>query len=81
MNSRAVIHQALTVNIPTTTAPVHLHREDCLSGMHNLAAGLFEVIVTSPPYNLGIDYSSYDDRLNRSEYLEWTDGSGWTPSS
>jgi site-specific DNA-methyltransferase (adenine-specific) len=31
-----------------------------------------DVIVTSPPYNLGIPYSSYQDTLSDSEYLEWT---------
>ena len=31
-----------------------------------------QTIVTSPPYNLGIAYSTYDDRLPRADYLEWT---------
>jgi site-specific DNA-methyltransferase (adenine-specific) len=31
-----------------------------------------DAIVTSPPYNLGIRYRSYDDRLPRDEYLAWT---------
>jgi site-specific DNA-methyltransferase (adenine-specific) len=30
------------------------------------------VIVTSPPYNLGIQYSRYDDSLSPAEYLAWT---------
>jgi len=30
------------------------------------------VIVTSPPYNLGIDYEVYDDTISREEYLAWT---------
>ena len=34
--------------------------------------GPIDVIVTSPPYNLGIRYRSYDDGRPRSEYLEWT---------
>jgi len=29
-------------------------------------------IVTSPPYNLGVSYRSYDDALPRDRYLEWT---------
>jgi site-specific DNA-methyltransferase (adenine-specific) len=28
--------------------------------------------VTSPPYNLGVRYRSYDDTLPREKYLEWT---------
>src|SRR6202007_1921865 len=31
-----------------------------------------DAIVTSPPYNLGIRYRSYDDGLPRDEYLRWT---------
>jgi len=30
------------------------------------------VTVTSPPYNLGIEYGKYQDTLSRSDYLEWT---------
>jgi site-specific DNA-methyltransferase (adenine-specific) len=29
------------------------------------------VVVTSPPYNLGIKYSRYDDTISRANYLEW----------
>ena len=32
-----------------------------------------DVIVTSPPYNLGIRYNRYQDTLSPAEYLEWTD--------
>jgi site-specific DNA-methyltransferase (adenine-specific) len=30
-----------------------------------------DLIVTSPPYNLGIAYSKYSDRQSRGSYLEW----------
>ena len=30
------------------------------------------MIVTSPPYNLGIQYNQYQDTLSRSDYLQWT---------
>jgi site-specific DNA-methyltransferase (adenine-specific) len=30
------------------------------------------VVVTSPPYNLGVDYATYNDQLPREEYLQWT---------
>ncbi len=35
-------------------------------------AASVDVVVTSPPYNLGIRYRSYADRLPRERYLEWT---------
>ena len=31
-----------------------------------------DVVVTSPPYNLGIRYATFDDTANRAEYLEWS---------
>jgi site-specific DNA-methyltransferase (adenine-specific) len=30
-----------------------------------------DVVVTSPPYNLGIKYLTYDDKGSREEYLAW----------
>jgi site-specific DNA-methyltransferase (adenine-specific) len=44
---------------------------DCLKEMSYLADNTFDVVVTSPPYNIGINYASYDDRLDQSEYLQW----------
>jgi site-specific DNA-methyltransferase (adenine-specific) len=45
---------------------------DCLDILPHLSSGSLQTIVTSPPYNLGIAYRSYDDRLARADYLEWT---------
>jgi site-specific DNA-methyltransferase (adenine-specific) len=45
---------------------------DSLSVLDALAEDSVEAIVTSPPYNLGIEYRTYDDTLPRAEYLEWT---------
>lgn len=45
---------------------------DCLKGMRKfLDDEEIDVIVTSPPYNLGINYNSYDDSGSREEYLKW----------
>ena len=45
---------------------------DCLDVFRQLPAHSVDVIVTSPPYNLGIQYSRYQDSLSAAEYLEWT---------
>jgi site-specific DNA-methyltransferase (adenine-specific) len=45
---------------------------DCVEGMKTLAQKSVDVCVTSPPYNLGINYSKYDDTGRRFEYLAWT---------
>ncbi len=45
---------------------------DCIEGMRSyLENGEVDVIVTSPPYNLGIEYNSYDDTISRVQYLDW----------
>src|SRR5687768_6971549 len=51
---------------------VRLFHEDCNDGMpRRLAPNSVDVVVTSPPYNLGIEYSTYDDRIARQDYLAW----------
>ena len=46
-----------------------MHNEDCLTGMTGLEPGSVDVVVTSPPYNLGIKYEDFDDGGSRDEYL------------
>jgi site-specific DNA-methyltransferase (adenine-specific) len=49
-----------------------LLEHDCVPGMAQLAEKSVDVIVTSPPYNLGVDYGKYKDRLSTDAYLQWT---------
>lgn len=44
---------------------------DCLKLLSTMPARSVDVVVTSPPYNLGIAYRTYDDRRPRVEYLTW----------
>ena len=46
---------------------------DCLEVLPALEPRSVSVVVTSPPYNLGIKYRSYLDDMPRTEYLNWTD--------
>lgn len=47
---------------------------DSLVGMRRcLDDGEVDVIVTSPPYNLGVRYGVYNDSIPRHEYLAWMD--------
>ena len=48
-----------------------LREEDCLEGMTRIPDGTIDLVVTSPPYNLGIAYGSYVDRQDRQGYLDW----------
>jgi site-specific DNA-methyltransferase (adenine-specific) len=46
---------------------------DSLEVLRTFPAASIDLVVTSPPYNLGIQYRSYDDGRPRQEYLRWTD--------
>ncbi|HVL69245.1 MAG TPA: site-specific DNA-methyltransferase [Vicinamibacterales bacterium] len=53
-------------------ATLRFYQADCLDVLTALPAGSVSVIVTSPPYNLGIGYRTYDDTMPRQEYLDWS---------
>jgi site-specific DNA-methyltransferase (adenine-specific) len=55
---------------------VRLFLGDCLTVLPEIEPASVGVIVTSPPYNLGIKYRSYSDDMPRAEYLAWTER--WT---
>lgn len=44
---------------------------DCAEELARLPEGSVDVVVTSPPYNIGLKYRSYDDAGERSGYLDW----------
>ena len=45
---------------------------DCVKGMRTLIEPEeVDVIVTSPPYNIGVKYNKYDDTIPREQYLDW----------
>ena len=44
---------------------------DCLEGMKQLKDKSVDVVVTSPPYNIGVKYNKYSDNLSRDDYLNW----------
>ncbi|MEP4079630.1 DNA-methyltransferase [Haloferula sp.] len=48
-----------------------LHHGDCLDVLPRLEAESHDLVVTSPPYNLGINYRSFEDTADRSEFLDW----------
>jgi site-specific DNA-methyltransferase (adenine-specific) len=58
--------------IETGRGTLRFFLADCLDLLASLEDGAVSTVVTSPPYNLGIRYRSYDDALPREKYLEWT---------
>jgi len=48
-----------------------LHHQDCIAGMSRLTDQSVDVVVTSPPYNIGVRYRQFSDRQDRRSYLKW----------
>jgi len=48
-----------------------IYNIDCIDGMKMMDEDSVDLIVTSPPYNIGIDYDEYDDNKSWDEYYEW----------
>ena len=46
--------------------------DNCVDVMSKMPNDSIDLIVTSPPYNVGIDYDSCDDRISMEDYWEWT---------
>lgn len=48
-----------------------IYNEDCINTMYKIPDNSVDLILTSPPYNIGIDYDSYNDKMGWDEYFEW----------
>ena len=48
-----------------------IHNMDCIEGLKLVEDNSIDLIVTSPPYNIGIDYDSWKDSMPWGEYLDW----------
>lgn len=49
----------------------YLKNCDCVEGMKALDAGSVDLAFADPPFNIGYEYDSYDDRLESEKYLDW----------
>ena len=53
---------------------VTLYCGDCQEVMAGMAAGSVDAVVTDPPYNVGVDYGSHDDKMSLDDFVEWARG-------
>jgi site-specific DNA-methyltransferase (adenine-specific) len=61
-----------TVTNRENGSTVEIFNKDCERGLkEDLKQNSIDVVITSPPYNIGINYRTYDDTLPREEYLAW----------
>lgn len=57
---------------PSNNSPLILYKGDCLKALDTIASNLIDVVVTSPPYNIGVNYgNTYKDNLKEGLYLEF----------
>jgi site-specific DNA-methyltransferase (adenine-specific) len=59
-------------NFKIGRATFRFYLGDCLDILARFPPASLDAVVTSPPYNLGIRYRTYDDTMPRSRYLDWT---------
>lgn len=56
----------------TPVSPIfELRHGDCMEGLARLEPASVDVVVTSPPYNVGVGYGKFDDSARRGDFLEW----------
>jgi site-specific DNA-methyltransferase (adenine-specific) len=48
-----------------------VRQQDCIEGLANVPAGSIDLVFADPPFNIGYEYDTYDDRQSRDEYLAW----------
>jgi len=49
-----------------------VHRGDCLDLLRRLPDGSVHLAFADPPFNIGYDYDTYDDRRSADDYLAWS---------
>jgi site-specific DNA-methyltransferase (adenine-specific) len=49
-----------------------LEVRDCIEAMAKMPEESVDLVVTSPPYNLGVKYRNYQDKRSRDEYMAWS---------
>jgi site-specific DNA-methyltransferase (adenine-specific) len=48
-----------------------IYNEDCITGMKKLPDNCIDLCVTSPPYNVGIEYDTHNDNMEWDAYYSW----------
>jgi site-specific DNA-methyltransferase (adenine-specific) len=49
-----------------------IHNMDCVQGMKLLPDSCIDLVVTSCPYNVGIEYDTHKDDMPMDEYFKWS---------
>jgi len=61
----------MSSNPKTPETKFTMEVKDCIEAMRQLPERSVDIVVTSPPYNLGIKYKNYKDSKTPQEYITW----------
>lgn len=50
---------------------IDLYKGDCLDRLKDIKDSSMDLVMTSPPYNFNMDYSSYEDNHKWEDYFSW----------
>ena len=56
------------VPLPNKMKTNVIYNDECISGMKRLPSNSIDLVITSPPYNVGIAYDTWNDNLSLEEY-------------
>lgn len=71
-NKKLKIDPAIKTKPFFSSDSINIYNEDFLSS-ESINDNSIDLIITSPPYNVDIEYNSHDDFLNYDAYLEFTE--------
>lgn len=49
-----------------------IHKQDCVQAMRELKPKSVDLVFADPPFNIGFDYDTYDDKKDTPTYLRWS---------
>ncbi len=75
-NTGATMSVSAITKFPLARRPIGWWRDriicgDCREVLAALPAGSVHLAITSPPYNVGLEYDGHHDRMSYDEYLAW----------
>jgi DNA modification methylase len=69
---RSAIFVGMSPATHASPALGRVHRGDCLDLLSRTPSGSVHLAFADPPFNIGYDYDTYDDRRSADDYLAWS---------
>lgn len=66
-----ITQKYIAIQADDTLQPDQIIHGDALHSMQKIPSGFVHMAITSPPYNVGLDYTKHKDDMSYVEYLDW----------